>query len=151
MRTVPCAVVIVTSALGDEPVGATIGSFTSVSLNPPLVSFNVMHNTRLHDALEASGRLNVNVLSTKQAELADQFSIPDLDGHTMFSKADHAYVDGLPMLNKALSVLTCSVETRMQTPDHTLYLCRVDNVVLQREDAPLLYLDRSYRTIGDSV
>ena len=53
LQRVASPVVVVTVTTGDETRGATIGSFASVSLDPPLVSFNVTHGTQLHAALAA--------------------------------------------------------------------------------------------------
>lgn len=153
MRGVPCSVVLVTSVLDAQPVGATIGSFTSVSLSPPLVSFNVMHSTRLHDALTASGRLNVCVLSEDQGELANRFSIPELERDQMFVLSEYTWEGGddLPKINDSLCTLTCAIKSAVETSDHTVFICQVESVVSVQEGRPLLYLNKTYRGIGQSV
>ena len=61
-----------------ETRGATIGSFASVSLDPPLVSFNVTHGTQLHAALDASDGFTVHLLADDQGDVATHFARPDL-------------------------------------------------------------------------
>ncbi|MDX1439850.1 MAG: flavin reductase family protein [Rubricoccaceae bacterium] len=152
MRNVPSAVVIVTSELRGKPVGATIGSFTSLSLNPPLVSFNVMQDTRLCDALLDSGRLNVHVLLDDQATLAERFAVPNLDGSKIFADVDYEWVPkSIPKLWQTGAVLGCSVVQSVQTADHSLFVCRVDEVEHLRDGTPLLHFNRSYRTVGPKV
>ena len=59
----PTGVTIVSGLDGDHPIGFTIGSFTSVSLDPPLVGFLPMKNSETWAAMEQSGSFCVNVLS----------------------------------------------------------------------------------------
>ena len=73
----PTGVTIVTGMHDDVPVGFTIGSFTSVSLDPPLVGFLPMHDSDTWAAMSASGAFCVNVLSRQQADLCWKFAKTD--------------------------------------------------------------------------
>ena len=66
-------------AVAGGPRGATIGSFASASLAPPLVTFNVTHGTRFHEALQTAPSFAVHLLAEDQAPLASRFAAPDLD------------------------------------------------------------------------
>ena len=63
MRRVPSPVTVVTAASAEEVRGITIGSFTSVALEPPLVCFNVNHAAEMHNLPLAAPRYAVQVLS----------------------------------------------------------------------------------------
>lgn len=80
MRSYPTGVIIVTSLSGGKPEGGTMNSFTSVSVNPPLVA--VFITTGSHTALAiAEGRkLNVNILCSDQEKDAKKFAYPDSKG-----------------------------------------------------------------------
>jgi 3-hydroxy-9,10-secoandrosta-1,3,5(10)-triene-9,17-dione monooxygenase reductase component len=70
----PTGVTIVTGLAGDRPVGFTVGSFTSISLDPPLVGFFAMHDSDTWTAMKGSGGFCVNVLRNTQADLCWRFA-----------------------------------------------------------------------------
>ena len=145
LRAIPSPVVVVTVSQPDgEMRGATIGSFASVSLGPPLVSFNVTHGTRLHDALDAAGAFTVHLLAADQADAASHFARPDLD-------AADQMAGGAARLDGALGTLACTVAARIPAGDHTVVIGEVAEITPGREAAPLLYYRQSYRGIGGEV
>ena len=73
MRHVPSPVVIVTFVSPNGGKGITIGSFTSVSLEPALISFNVMHSSTVHDAFVNCKRFAVHILRDDQIALSERF------------------------------------------------------------------------------
>lgn len=152
LRSVPSPIVVVTVQTDAEPRGATIGSFASVSLDPPLVSFNVTHATRLHDALAASHALAIHFLAANQADIATRFAIPDLDGAKQFAPFDHQ-LDGVqpPLLYGVLSTLLCTIASTVEAGDHTVVIASVDSILPGRDASPLLYYEQSYRGIGAPV
>ena len=150
LRHVASPVVVVTARADAEPRGATIGSFASVSLDPPLVSFNVTHDTRLHEALTQSDVLAIHLLAADQADLAAHFAIPDLSGAEQFAPFASS-TDALPLLAGALATLLGRVVSRVEAGDHTLVIASVDEIRPGREAPPLLYYGQSYRGIGEPV
>lgn len=152
LRAVASPVVVVTLATPDGPLGATIGSFTSVSLAPPLVSFNVTHGTRLHHAATDGAAVAIHLLTAGQAGVAARFAIPDLDGEAQLAPFPHRRRAGLPpVLAGTLGVLHGHIRTRVDVGDHTLVVVRVDRLVPGQEGEPLLYYQQSYRGVGASV
>ena len=152
LRHVASPVVVVTMQTDDGPRGATIGSFASVSLDPPLVSFNVTHDTRLHDALDATDELAIHLLTADQADVATQFAIPDLPGADQLAPFPHTRsADRPPLLDDVQATLLSSVSARFDAGDHTLVLAAVREIRPGRAAEPLLYFDRSYRGIGSPV
>ena len=153
MRRIASPVVIVTVGTPDGPRGATIGSFTSVSLEPPLVSFNVTRETQLHEALSHADRFAVHLLAAEHADLATHFALPDLSSSAQFGALAHVPgVDGqAPRLEGTLGILLCRTESRFAAGDHSIFVGRVESVEGGAEGTPLLYYARSYRDVGDEV
>ena len=111
--------------MGDQPVGFTIGSFTSVSLDPPLVGFLPMKDSATWAAMAESGSFCVNVLSRDQADLCWKFAKSGTDD-TRFSGVDwHAAPSGSPILDRAVAWIDCSVEAVHTMGDHLFVLGRV--------------------------
>lgn len=152
LRRLASPVVVVTARTPSGPRGATIGSFTSVSLDPPLVSFNVTHGTRLHGALGATDEWAVHLLAAGQADVADRFAAPDLDGPDQLAPFPHvAPDDGPPLLRHTLGVLLCRPHARFEAGDHTVFVGEVTGIIEGAGEAPLLYYRQSYRGVGDEV
>jgi flavin reductase (DIM6/NTAB) family NADH-FMN oxidoreductase RutF len=150
LRAVASPVVVVTVALDGGTRGATIGSFASVSLSPPLVSFNVTHGTNLHDALDAAETFTVHLLAADQAALASHFARPDL-ADPMAGVAYGSLPGGTLRLDGTLGTLACTVAGRVAAGDHTVVIGEVTDLVPGRDAAPLLYYRQSYRGIGSEV
>lgn len=152
MRRVASPVTVVTAASGGEQRGATIGSFTSVSLDPPLISFNVQKDSSLHVVLLGADSFAVHLLSEAQADLANHFALPDLTAEEQFRGVPYGTApDGSPILPDTFGVLHCERYAVHNAGDHSLFLGRVLRVTEADADGPLLYYDRSYRAVGGEV
>ena len=150
LRNWPSPVVVVTTEARGEPRGATIGSFASVSLDPPLVSFNVTHGSALHRALAAEAGWAVHLLAADQAELAEHFARPDLDGADQLAPFAHA-PGSPPLLRGALAILVCAPHARFEAGDHTVFVGQVTGLVESAGEEPLIYYRQSYRGVGGRV
>ena len=149
LRDLPSPVVVVT--VDGEGRGATIGSFASVSLDPPLVSFNVTHGTGFHGAIAEAQRWAVHLLSAGQAAVAEHFARPDLAAADQLAPFGHVVGDGPPLLRGALSILLCRPHARFGAGDHTVFVGEVTGLVDGAGADPLLYFRQSYRGVGDPV
>ena len=150
MRRVPSPVTVVTVAGDDEPRGITIGSFTSVSLDPPLICFNVAHDAQAHDVLIQAERFAVHILTDEQAHLSDHFAIPDRTGEEQFADLDYRVdADGTPILSDALTIFHCAHYAVHPAGDHSLLLGEVVAIQEYVAGEPLIYYDRTYRSVGD--
>jgi 3-hydroxy-9,10-secoandrosta-1,3,5(10)-triene-9,17-dione monooxygenase reductase component len=142
-------VTVVTTTSNDEPVGLTCQSFSSVSLDPPLVLFIPAKSSRSWPLIQRSGNFCVNFLAADQVELSD----------TMASRGTNKFADvkwtpspstGSPMLEGALAHVDCTVHTVHEAGDHHIVVGRVidlhtdDDVVDAVE--PLLFFQGTYRT-----
>ncbi|MEM1044324.1 MAG: flavin reductase family protein [Bacteroidota bacterium] len=152
MRRVASPVTVVTAAANGTLRGATIGSFTSVSLDPPLVSFNVQKASAFHGVLTRAEAFAVHLLGTDQADLATHFALPDIEGSAQFETVPHTRSpDGVPVLGGTSGVLHCAPWAVHDAGDHALVLGRVLRVEAGDAAGPLLYYDRSYRAVGKEV
>lgn len=147
MRRVPQAVTIVTSTHEGEAVGAIIGSFTSVSLAPPLFSFNLQHGSTLRAAVEAGEPFAVHVLGAEQADLAARFASPGRTHAERFGGAPPLDVDGVPVL-PAVARLRGRVHARISAGDHLLVIADVVSVEMAEDTADVLaYANRTFGRI----
>ena len=121
----PTGVTVVTGMNGAAPVGFTIGSFTSVSLDPPLVGFLPQAGSVTMDAIEASGSFCVNVLSIAQSDLCWKFAKSDTDDARFTDVNWHAAPSGAPILDRAVAWIDCAVEETYPMGDHLFVLGRV--------------------------
>jgi flavin reductase (DIM6/NTAB) family NADH-FMN oxidoreductase RutF len=153
MRRVASPVTVVTVASGRERRGATIGSFTSVSLDPPLVSFNVQKASSFYAAISNTDAFAIHLLTEGQAELANHFALPDLTSEAQFRDVPHDQPapDRPPILDGTFGVLHCRRYAVHDAGDHALFIGRVERVVEAGGEGPLLYYARSYRGVGGEV
>lgn len=154
MRRVPSPVTVVTAAGVDGPRGITIGSFTSVSLDPPLVSFNIDKAAQMHAHLEeAFDRFAIHILTDRQAHLSNHFAVPDLSSEAQFADVDyHLDAHGTPLLRSVMAVLHCNLYASYPTGDHTIVVGEVCDLTYAAEaDRPLLYFNRRYCSVGEEV
>ena len=74
MRAWTTGVAVVTATHNGHRYGMTVNSFTSISLEPPLVSVTLKHLTHTHDLVEKSGEFAVTILASDQKDLSDRFA-----------------------------------------------------------------------------
>lgn len=152
MRRVPSPVVVITAQGPTETRGITIGSFSSVSLNPPLVSFNVARDARMFDVMEECSRFAVHVLGEGQAYLAKQFAVPGLTGAEQFESVPHSRDPyGTPVLDGVTAVLHCVPHDSLSVGDHVIYVGRVVDLEEQSKGGAVLYYQQSYRAVGSEL
>lgn len=139
-------ITVVTSVTPDgRPMGLTVNSFNSVSLDPPLVLFSLdRRNGDLAD-FEAAGHFAVNVLTRHQQDVSVRFSTSP---ETRWPGLDWATLDtGAPVLKDCLAVFDCRTEAVHDGGDHVIFLGRVVAMTAPNPDAgPLMYYRGRYVT-----
>ncbi|WP_042381030.1 flavin reductase family protein [Streptacidiphilus melanogenes] len=127
------------AALGDDgtPVGLAASSFTSVSLDPPLVSVCVAHTSTTWPLLRDRARLGVSVLGAHQAEACRRLAAR---GGNRFAGLDWtATTDGAVLIDGASARFDCSVERLVRAGDHDIVLLRVHELDADHAIAPLVF------------
>ena len=118
-------VTVITSRQPDGAfVGVTINSFSSVSLDPPLVLWSLAHSAGSMEAFKASEAYVINVLSGDQLELAQRFarSGPDRFGDLTYTLSQH----GMPVLSGAVATFECRHRSRYNEGDHVIFVGEVE-------------------------
>ncbi len=134
-------VTVVTAPAADgetSPAGFACQSFSSLSLDPPLVSFMVGRTSTTWPRIARAGVFCVNVLGAHQGELCRGFAV---SGGNKFAGVGHdaAPVSGSPRLDGALAWVDCTVHAVHTGGDHLIVVGRVDALGAGEEAAPLLF------------
>jgi hydroxymethylglutaryl-CoA lyase len=139
-------VTVVTSKHGDTPIGVTASSFTSLSLDPPLVLVSLSKRLFTHNVIAESGYFAVNVLSARQLELGMRFAgmRPDITDR-FAGLAVTTAVTGSPLLPDSLAWIDCTVWAMYDGGDHTIFVGQVRDLAISDFDVPLLYHNRLWR------
>jgi flavin reductase (DIM6/NTAB) family NADH-FMN oxidoreductase RutF len=154
LRRHAAAVVVITApgAPGQAPAGFTATSFTSVSLDPPLVSFCLAHTASAWPAVAASGVVAVHVLTQEQEQVARTFSTRNIDRFAAHGAWEPG-PDGVPLLDGVLATIVCRVTQRVAAGDHTIVLAAPE-LGEHHADAtvtPLVYHDGTYAHLKRSA
>jgi len=105
------------------PVGFTANSFTSVSLDPPLVLVCVAKSGRSYDALCSSPRFGISILSDTQRDVSDTFA--GRGGEKFEGATTWRRPGGAPLVESALGVIDCARESVTEAGDHVIVVGRV--------------------------
>ena len=144
----PSGVTIVTGTTPDGPAGFTCQSFSSLSLDPPLVLVLPGRGSTSWPAIEATGRFCVNVLAEGQRELSTRFA---RSGGDKFSGVDWSVSAlGSPVLAGATAWIDCTLEAVHDGGDHLIVVGAVHDLGAAEETAPLVFHRGAYaRTSTD--
>ena len=137
-------VAIVTTQGADGPVGMTVNSFSSVSLDPPLVLWCLADNSQRYDVFSGARTYAINVLHSGQYELAMVFA---KDGGHFTEANSFAGALGAPVLRDALAVFECRLEQTVAVGDHSVIVGRVDQLSY-REGDPLIFQGGHFGTFS---
>ncbi|MBA6418704.1 flavin reductase family protein [Pseudomonas neustonica] len=142
-------ITVITSEADHEPLGFTCQSFYSVSMNPPLVSFSVMANSRSYPHIRQAGRFAVNILSGKQAGISNQFAKQGSDKWRGVKWQSSPL--GNPIIEGSLHWLDCEVHAEYTAGDHLIVIGEVKACKLQHTAAaqPLLYFKGRYCSLTE--
>lgn len=146
----PTGVTVVTANGQDRPVGVAIGSFVSISLDPPLVGFFLGTDSGSWPAIEAAGHFCVNILRSDQQELCG----------VMASKADDKFVgvdttpapvSGAPVLPNIHGAIDCRIVDVVPTGDHNLIIGRVLHMASAEDGVtgPMVFYKGQYGSYAD--
>lgn len=146
MGEYPTGVVLVTAYAADGPVGMACNSFTSVSLEPRLVSICAALSSSTWPRIRAGGRFCVNVAAGHHAELARTFSARGVD---RFGAGSWGRRPGGPGLSDALAWLDCRIWAEREAGDHVIVIGEVQSMeVCSRSTEPLVFWRGAYGTVG---
>lgn len=133
-------VAVITVGDESERNGMTVNSFTSVSLDPPLISFCPKNESKTLEQIEERGTFAVNVLAADQGELCYQFAGKG-DGQKFDGVATHpGDTTGAPLIDGALTQMECEVHSIVPAGDHQIVIGRVVDLEASKQmSEPLLF------------
>ena len=139
--------VITTTIENNMPCGMTINSFTSLSLEPPLVLFNVDKNAYNHDNFANCTNFTVNILSEEQSDISQKFAQPSSLDWNNISYMENS--NATPKLDGCISYIACNKEKVYAGGDHSIIIGHVTEMDIASEKNPLIYFKGKYRKIGE--
>ena len=143
--TTGITVVTATSSQG-HPVGITVNSFTSVSLEPPLVLWCLDNNAESFRDFTESEYFTVHVLHSQQQNVSTIFATANEDkfGQVAWREGD----EGTPVLDEFLECFHCKIECQYDGGDHKIILGRVVRLETRQEKPPLIYHQGEYKVLS---
>lgn len=138
-------VTIITSTTVEGPVGFTSQSFTSLSMEPPLIAFNVMNSSTSWPKIRQGSSFCVNILAAGSEALSTQFA---KSGTDKFAGVNYRLSElGNPILEDTLVWIDCTLYAEYDGGDHTIIIGQVDNMQAQKETDPLVFFRGKYTAV----
>jgi flavin reductase (DIM6/NTAB) family NADH-FMN oxidoreductase RutF len=135
-------VTVVTALTADGPAGFTCQSFSSLSLDPPLVAFAPARSSQTWPALRAIGRFCVNVLAEGQDAVSQNFARSGVDKFAEVPWSPSAH--GSPVLDGVVAWIDGELWAEYDGGDHSIVVARVLDLGADPERRPLLFHRGSY-------
>lgn len=151
MRAWTSGVTVVTAAYGGEQHGMTVNSFTSISLDPPLIIISLQTASHTHALVGRAGIFAVTILSADQQAVSERFAgrVPEGNGSRLEDVATETLVSGAPFIKGGLAYLDCRVIQSIPSGTNTLFIAEVVAARGYDHDRVLIYHDRQYRKLQD--
>jgi len=143
-------VVVVTSRCPDGlPVGLTINSFSSVSLDPPLVLFSLAKSSLNHDNFLQAACYGINILTQDQRDISNRFARARTDKWEGVAVQEGLH--GAPLIQDALVHMVCTPYSHCDGGDHTVFLGEIVAHSARDDDVqPLLFFRGRYHNLQES-
>ena len=150
MRAWTSGVTIVTAARGSEQHGMTVSSFTSVSLEPPLIIISLQDSTRTRDLVYHAQAFGVTILAENQQPISDLFAGRGAEAGNRLARIEtETLVTGSPLIKGGLVSFDCRVKQSMDVGPNTLFVGEVVAMSGSGAGKPLVYHDRKYYKLTD--
>ena len=138
-------VAFVTAAPDGEPTGLVVNTLTSVSIEPPLVSFSPARSSLTWTRMRRAGRFGVSVLGRQHESFAKRATHPGAD---RFSGLDWKLgPGGVPLLTDALATIECEIVAEHPAGDHWIVVGQVDVLQITPIKDPLIFFASAYRAL----
>jgi len=138
----------VTTRTGDLVYGLTVSSFTSLSLEPPLVLVCVGNKNRLPAMIRDAGRFAISLLAADQAAVSTALARSGREPGADLGVAEERLASGVPIVAGAIAHLACDLHHELVVGDHTVVVGQVTDAAAHADREPLLYHRRGYRIVA---
>lgn len=133
----PSGVTAVCAIVGGEPTGLAASSFTSVSLEPALVSLCIAHTSTTWPVLKTANRLGISVLAAEHGDIVRSLSAKS--GDRFADVMWESDTDGAVFVHGATLWLNCDVDDEIRAGDHDIVVLRVRSLQPYPEVAPMIF------------
>ncbi len=142
--------VITTNTASGQPMGLTCNSFSSVSLEPPLVLFSLRKASSLVTAFSDADAFAINILSQRQDALSGHFASSKI-ADKFEGVAWHPGTLGMPVIDDCLASFECSVHARHDAGDHYIFIGEVKHMGEGSADHALVFYKGAYMMLAQSL
>ena len=150
MRAWTSGVAVVTAMHNGQQHGMTVSSFTSVSLDPPMIIISLQTASRTHDVVVKAQAFGVTILAASQRDLAERFANQQVSMQGRLEGLELETLEtGAPLIKGGLAFLDCRVRRSIPVGMNTVFLAEVVGVRGDDHDEPLVYHDRAYRRLHE--
>jgi flavin reductase (DIM6/NTAB) family NADH-FMN oxidoreductase RutF len=148
MRAWSAGVTVVTAAHEGHKHGMTVNSFTSISLEPAMITVSLRGSTRTHELVSKSRVFGLTMLSAEQSKISDLFAgkMPEVEDRFMDLQTE-TLVTGSPLIVGGLAWLDCRVVESFNAGENTLFIAEV-LAARDIEGQPLIYHNRKYWSLS---
>lgn len=143
----PTGVTVITAEHEGTRVGLAVGSFFSVSLDPPLVGFCAGNQSSSWPKIREAGRFCVNVLGAEQEDVSRVFAGKSDDKFAGIGY-DAAPFSGAPRIRDVLAWIDCELDDVHPAGDHDIVVGRVHDLAVADEGHPLVFFRGGYADLG---
>ena len=141
-------VTVVTTRQEDLVYGITVSSFSSLSLDPPLILVCLANSNRLPLMIQETGKFAVSILAEGQEHVSSYFAVSGREPVPSFEEfGTIEWHTGSPIIDGALAHLDCTLYQAIPGGDHTIMLGRVLGAAAREDAKPLIYYRRAYRPL----
>ena len=141
----PTGVTVITAFVSDAPVGFAVGSFSSISLDPPLVGFFAGKDSSSWSHIREAGVFCVNILGDDQEVISRKFASKEADKFEGIGWK--AASNGAPRIDGTVATIDCTIESILEIGDHDLCVGRVTELSIGNEGSPLVFFRGGYRSL----
>ena len=144
----PTGITIVSTKHDNRFYGFTANSFTSVSLDPALISFCLNVKSASFDAFFNTKYFAINILSNYQIDLATRFASSNIDKFQNVSFTENNF--GVPLVSNVLSWIECEKYKHVECGDHYIFIGKALKVTVNNNldfISPLVYYGKSYKEL----
>ena len=135
-------VTIITAMDGGEPIGVSANSFSSVSLDPPLVLFCASKDSSTWPRIEAAWKFTVNILNEHQEDVCRVFATKGADRFSRIGWRPSA--GGSPILHDSLAYIDCTIRDQHDAGDHLIVVGLVQELGVLGDEGPLIFYRGGY-------
>ena len=144
MRSWTAGVTIVTATHEGASHGMTVNSFTSISLDPPLIVISLQQSSRTREFVAKSGAFGLTILSADQRSISERFASRDNTEDRFAGVETEILATGSPLIKGGLAFLDCRVTQTYDAGMNTLFIAEVIAARGNGDGRPLLYHNRQY-------